>query len=187
MAEKKPTQKELAYQLFDGGYGPSDPEVKAVAPKPGPRRNYFSSWRKERGLQQYEIEDIVVERSHEDLVEAELKLKAHKEGPKIAAPLRVAPKMISIGKIEIPHSDWGYSSTFNLLLVAATYEEVCKSIEQGGFAYAGKVGDFCADCVLLFRRLFNFDKMKEEEYVAGGRVLEEGGEGEIDGQQESEE
>jgi len=46
-----------------------------------------------------------------------------------------------------------------MLLVADTYQKVKQAYPD----YIGKVGDLCADCVMLFRRLVNFDKVKEEE------------------------
>jgi hypothetical protein len=36
MAGRKPSQKEQAYELFDQGFGPSDPEVKEMVPNPAP-------------------------------------------------------------------------------------------------------------------------------------------------------
>lgn len=166
--EKRKPKKELAYELFDQGFGPSDPEVKHIISSSGSRRNYFSSWRKDRGLQQYTIGEIIAERSSEDLEEAKRKFEEQKGKQTLPAPSRViSQKRIKIGDIEIPFDDWGYSSTFKMLVVAATYEEVCKSEKEGGWGFIGPVGDFCAECVLLFRRLFDFDRMKEEEY---GRV-----------------
>jgi hypothetical protein len=58
MAGRKPSQKEQAYELFDQGFGPSDPEVKEMVPNPGTRYNYPSEWRQDRGLSDYEIEKL---------------------------------------------------------------------------------------------------------------------------------
>lgn len=162
------TKKEKAFQLFAKGLTPRDAEAKKLVPNAGTRRNYYLYWRQQQGLPRFiETEgegetEIALPTVPESETAAEIATHIP-EGPKapaLKAPVMVMPKEINIGEIKIPFSDWGYSSTQNLLLVAATYEEVCKPESEGGFGYTGKVGDFCADCVKLFRRLFDFDERK---------------------------
>lgn len=62
------------------------------------------------------------------------------------------PKYLMIGTLRMPYEDWGYSSAYNLLLIAQTYTEF-----KTRYNYEGKVGDFCAEVMKLFRRLAGYD------------------------------
>jgi len=49
MNEKELTKKELAFALFDKGYGPSSPEIKELKLRGSTRYSYISEWRKRQG------------------------------------------------------------------------------------------------------------------------------------------
>lgn len=65
---------------------------------------------------------------------------------------KAPPKFLMIGTLRMPMEDWGYSSVSNLLVVAETYEEIKRE-----FGFEGKVGDFCAELVRIFRALGGYD------------------------------
>jgi len=64
------------------------------------------------------------------------------------------PKYLMIGTLRMPLEDWGYSSTYNLLLVAQTYQDVKRD-----FGFDGKVGDFCAAMARLVRIIAGYDEI----------------------------
>ena len=49
MNEKKPTKKELAFALFDKGYGPSDPEIWELRLRGSTRYTSHTEWRNTQG------------------------------------------------------------------------------------------------------------------------------------------
>lgn len=65
---------------------------------------------------------------------------------------KAPPKFLMIGTLRMPMEDWGYSTVSNLLVVAETYEEIKRE-----FGFEGKVGDFCAELVRIFRALGGYD------------------------------
>jgi len=188
---KEGTKKQKLYDLYAQGYDWRDEEAKKIAKKSGTRETYWHEWNKagRPGYigQQFETKTTpaltpVEEPSKEDA----------KHVVTLEAPLEVlTPKKppIVIGQISIPYEDWGYSSIAHMLVVASTYQEVTKPKSQGGYGYTGPVGDFLADCVKLFRRIFDFDPIREEEIMdkevehEGGRVLSGHSEGEAVGQE----
>lgn len=162
------SKRDKVFALFDRGFDRNSDEVRKISPNYDYRRQLWTEWKARNNLP----EDFEF---GEKEVEAEALASLDRAGrgdvdrePKIKAPYKVSPKEITIGNIRIPYSDWGYSSVFNLLVVAATYEEVRRPSKDGGIAYPGKVGDFCAECVKLYRRIFDFDRIKEEEYAGQG-------------------
>ena len=160
--------------LFAQGFKYSSDEAKKIAKSRSTRETYWYEWKNE-GMPGFVAEAAAEKLQDEDKpehgnVESE-KVTLEQVGKRPAgfdileAQFRVAPKQghISIGHISFPYEDMGYSSIANLLVVASTYDQVCKPTGQGGFGYEGKFGDFCADCVVIWRRIFGYDRMREED------------------------
>lgn len=190
--KKKPTYKEILWDLYARGFGPSSPEAEATGIKYPTRISYRRWWEKEGkpGYIGYEVESASKEKTPSDLVVG----KGGKRTTIIEAPSEVLhpkkPPMV-IGHLTVPYEDWGYTSIAHMLVVASTWEEA-----KSRYGYTGPVGDFCADCVKLFRRIFKFDKLREEEIMEeaeheGREVHGSSGQGDVGdvdkrGQEESE-
>ncbi len=168
------TKREELYNLYAQGYGWKSGEAKAIAKNSGTRETYYREWEK-TGRPGYIGQQFETESLGSRGRESETKTLPPppppppppddgKHGAAFEVPMEVTPKKppIVIGQISIPRADWGFSDEGEMLLVASTYHEVIKPKNKGGYGYTGLVGDFMADCVRLFRRVFDFDPMREE-------------------------
>jgi len=147
------TKKEKAFALFSKNFTPQDPEVKKAIPDYKCRHKLYEMWKESHSV--FKVDTPKEERgvakgaSTSDTLEASAQVLKPKKPP------------VVIGQISIPYEDWGYSSIAHMLVIASTYQEV-----KSEYGYSGPVGDFCADCVWLFRRIFDFDVIREEESQA---------------------
>ena len=177
------TIRQKLYDLYAQGYGYKSPEAKKVAPNYGTRYHYSEDWDKagrpgyvgheaKATVQSKTDSTLVVEHEPSDTITKKAGTTADeadrtkdesdkRKGLGFASP--VPPRMLKIGQFLIPEANWGFSDEYNMLLVAATYSRVSKPKSEGGMDYGGYVGDFCADCVRIFRRLFGFEYLREEE------------------------
>jgi len=150
--KRKETKKGKVFALFDKGLGPQDVKVKKVVADYKYRHKLYEMWKESHSV--FKVDTLKEERgvakgaSTSDTLEAPAQVLHPKKPP------------IVIGHMSIPYEDWGYSTTAHMLVVASTYQEV-----KSEYGYSGPVGDFCADCVKLFRRIFDFDPIREEEMI----------------------
>jgi len=104
------TKKEKARALFAQGFSYLSPELKRIVPNYDYRAELWKGWIEEHpeAAQQVAVSssDTVKDEGKEAGVPAGGKPKA----PGLKHPLAVSVKNIQIGTIQIPYSDWGYSS-----------------------------------------------------------------------------
>jgi len=129
--------RDLAFELFDQGRRPSDPEVKALGLKSKATYNYFQEWKK--------LSETTsgVQKGSEGSPEGSLK-----EPQKVAGR---AP--IKVGKITITPENWGMTQ-YGAILILDTYSKAKRDID-----YGGTIGEFLCDICEFYRRILNYTEV----------------------------
>lgn len=142
--------RDLAFEFFEQGKRPSDPEIKALGLKPKTTYNYFQEWKK--------------------LAETTSKLP---EGSPPQPQRVVAGRSIEVGKITITPENWGFTQ-YGAILVLDTYNKAKRDIN-----YGGTVGDFICDICEFYRRILNYREVDYVRTAGegGGGTEEDGGQG----------
>lgn len=131
--------KDVAFQLFDEGKRPSDPEVKALGIKSKTRYNYFQMWKK-RG----ETTPGAPEGS-------------------LGGPQKVVGRAIEVGKITISPENWGMSQ-YGAILILDTYNKA-----KADIGYGGTIGEFLCDICEFYRRILNYKEVEYVRADGEGR------------------
>jgi len=140
----KEVAKELAFELFEQGKKPSDPEVKALHVKAKTTYAYYQDWKK----------GGVIAPSTSGVTDGS-------KPPTIVPPSgskSTTTKPIEVGKITITPENWGMTQ-FGAILILDTYNKTKRDIN-----YGGTIGEFLCDICEFYRRILNY---KEVEYVRG--------------------
>jgi len=138
--------KDVAFQLFDEGKRPSDPEVKALGLKSKTRYNYFQLWKKLGAA----IPEI--------------------SGGSPGEPHKVVGRAIEVGKITITPENWGMSQ-YGAILILDTYNKA-----KADIGYSGTMGEFLCDICEFYRRILNYKEVEYVRATGeGGRGAEEDG------------
>ena len=155
--KEKKSRLQIAYELFDQGKRPSDPEIKVLGLRPKSTYDYFQRWKREKKS---------IERGSTTPPDISTKL-----GP--TGKPGGSSKGIEIGKITILPENWGMTQ-YGAVLILDTFNKAKKDI-----GYEGTVGEFLCDICSFYRRIVNY---KEVEYAGG----ETEGDGERGGEKNGE-
>lgn len=139
----------MAFELFDQGKRPSNPEVKALGLKPKTTYNYFQEWKKQGGTT------------------SELSEGSPPQAPKVVG------RAIEVGKITITLENWGITQ-HGAILILDTYNKTKRDI-----GYGGTIGEFLCDITEFYRRILNCKEVEYIGAPSEGRrsTEENGGEG----------
>jgi len=125
----KKSRMELAYELFEQGKRPSDPEVKALGLKPKSTYDYFQRWKRQKKAMESGTTTIPTTK-----------------------PSAVPGKPIEAGKITITPENWGMTQ-HGAILILDTYKRV-----QQDLIYGDTLGEFLCDTVQMLTRIVDYDK-----------------------------
>jgi len=142
--------RDLAFELFEQGKRPSDPEIKALGLKPKTTYNYFQEWKK--------------------LAETTSGLLG---GSPPQSQKVVVGRSIEVGKITITPENWGMSQ-YGAILILDTYNKAKIDIN-----YGGTIGEFLCDICEFYRRILNYKEVEYARTAGEGRggTEEDGGQG----------
>jgi len=127
----KKSRMELAYEFFEQGKRPSDPEVKALGLKPKSTYDYFQRWKRQKKAMESGTTTIPTTK-----------------------PSAVPGKPIEAGKITITPENWGMTQ-HGAILILDTYNKAKRDI-----SYGGTIGEFLCDICEFYRRVLNYKEVE---------------------------
>ncbi len=141
-------------------------------------KEYFGEQVPERTLYRYhkEVQDELSGKITETKKNTPIKMTAVGVGKEAFVPSGAAAppppgsppgEYINFGTLRIPLEDWGYSTSLNLLTVAATFDQARK---EYNYPKTMKVGDFLANLCQAFRIMKGWDVT----FVSANDIKQEG-------------
>ena len=130
---EKKSKTVLAYEFFEQGKRPSDPEVKALGLKPKSTYDYFQRWKRQKKAMESGTTTIPTTIP-------------------TTKPSAVPGKPIEAGKITITPENWGMTQ-HGAILILDTYKRV-----QQDLIYGDTLGEFLCDTVQMLTRIVDYDK-----------------------------